>query len=375
MKPAIAILAFEERNRLRGNKKLFIDLMKTGRKLGTIVYVTTVRDLDLSGKKIVGYVYDENKKTWTSRLFPFPHVIYNRIPYRKYEKRPEVQQAIRACFSDRRLSLFNPFFFDKWKLFEWLSRSEKTRPFLPKTERLLSSENLDSLFEYGCSMLYVKPIRGKAGNGIMRVDRKKTDTGTEYRIAYVRSGRRETVACASVSELWEILKGKIGRKEYIVQQGIELVQYRNRPFDLRLLVQKNGRGRWAITGIGARVAGKRSITTHVPRGGSIRHPEELLQSLFGVDKTTEMLRNAGKSALAIASRIEKGAGRMLGEMSMDLGVDTNGRFWFFEANSKPMKFDEPSIRHKSLRRLIEYCMFLSMDRDHETGPKKLRQQN
>lgn len=29
---------------------------------------------------------------------------------------------------------------------------------------------------------------------------------------------------------------------------------------------------------------------------------------------------------------------------MDLGIDDLGEIWFFEANAKPMKFDEPQIR-------------------------------
>ena len=45
-------------------------------------------------------------------------------------------------------------------------------------------------------------------------------------------------------------------------------------------------------------------------------------------------------------------------MSIDLGVDKSGNLWFFEANSKPMKFDEPEIRRKSLQKLIEYGYYL-----------------
>lgn len=50
---------------------------------------------------------------------------------------------------------------------------------------------------------------------------------------------------------------------------------------------------------------------------------------------------------------------MLGEMSMDLGVDENGGLWFFEANSRPMKFDEPAIRKLSLERIFHYGQHLA----------------
>ena len=151
----------------------------------------------------------------------------------------------------------------------------------------------------------------------------------------------------------------IGNEQYIAQQGISLPRYQKRPFDLRVLVQKNGKGRWSITGIGARVAGSRSITTHVPRGGTIEDPQMLLQHVFGVDTAAIILRQASKTALTIAKQIEKGQRTRLGEMSMDLGVDAQGHLWFFEANAKPMKFDEPHIREKSLENTVLYCKFLA----------------
>lgn len=58
MKPVIAILAFKDRNRMGGNKEHFMDLMQKGHKLGAIVYVTTLRDLNLSKERIVGYEHD-----------------------------------------------------------------------------------------------------------------------------------------------------------------------------------------------------------------------------------------------------------------------------------------------------------------------------
>ncbi|WP_052186947.1 YheC/YheD family protein [Thermoactinomyces sp. Gus2-1] len=57
--------------------------------------------------------------------------------------------------------------------------------------------------------------------------------------------------------------------------------------------------------------------------------------------------------------IENQQNALLGEMSMDLGIEKDGSLWIFEANSKPMKFDEPNIRRRSLRRLIEYSLYRS----------------
>ncbi|OPA80860.1 endospore coat-associated protein [Paenibacillus selenitireducens] len=358
-RPVVAILAAKDSGRrLRGGFKNFKDLIRVGKSMGATVYVTTVQDLKLSQEKITGHYYDKHLKAWSTKSFPGPDVVYNRIPYRKYEESSEVQKVIQLCLLDRSVHLFNPSFFNKWTLYEWLSNSKTTKSYIPETDKLTSMQVLNTyLSEF--KSLYMKPIHGKAGKGIMRVSRISDDTGTKYRLIYHDKNMRVSDVYLSVYDAWKTIKRQMGGKDYIIQQAIDLSRSKGQPFDLRILVQRNRDNVWELTGMGARVAGKRSITTHVPRGGSIKPVGKLLKTAFGVDKALEIKQNATKLALVIAQQIEKSSGHTLGEMSMDVGVDTNGGLWFFEANSKPMKFDEPKIRKKSLRTWIQYCMFLS----------------
>ena len=110
--------------------------------------------------------------------------------------------------------------------------------------------------------------------------------------------------------------------------------------------------------MGVRVAGERAISTHVPMGGHIEKIDTVLQSVFGseTDRIKERIEQVG---IRTARWIENQQNALLGEMSMDLGIEKDGSLWIFEANSKPMKFDEPNIRRRSLRRLIEYSLYLS----------------
>src|SRR5690606_8511114 len=140
---------------------------------------------------------------------------------------------------------------------------------------------------------------------------------------------------------------------YIVQQAIPLLTYNGRPFDVRVLVQKDIRGTWKVSGIGIRVAGVGGITTHVPQGGKIVSVKQALYPHFGKNGTQNIVGNIQDTALKVANTIEQHF-EHLGEMSMDIGITEQGQLWFFEANAKPMKFDEPNIRSTSLRRIIEY---------------------
>lgn len=364
-KPVVAVLTVDDNVRMfRGNRSNFRDLVKTGQELDCPVYVLTAKDLKLSAKRVQGYLFHPEEKTWKKHWFPLPDVIYNRIPLREDEKKPEVRRKIDEVIQHESIHLFNPFFFNKRRLFEWLKKGRATKTLVPDTKKMLGPKTLTTMLEkYGS--LYLKPESGKAGKGIMLL-RLDVNHPRPYRLTIQGKKRRNIIyRTAKLPLLWKRIKKEAGATPYIMQEGIELTSYHGRHFDMRVLVQKNGKGIWMVTGIGARLAGPKRITTHVPQGGSIEDPEKMLLPAFGTETTALLLSRIKSSALLIAKQIEKESGFQLGEMSMDLGVDTDGRLWFFEANAKPMKFDEPHIRKKSLERIFQYSQFLYRQPKHK----------
>ncbi|MVP00884.1 YheC/YheD family protein [Paenibacillus lutrae] len=349
----------DPKRKFSGNRENFIDLIRTGYEHGALVYVVTTADIKLGSKQVQAFCYQFPSKKWRKQLMPFPDVIYNRIPTRRLEIQSDVQRTLQACIRSKSLNVFNPYFFDKWTLFEWLDQSSTTRKYVPTTKQLHGKSSLEVMLNrFDC--VYLKPIEGKAGKGIMRLEQipvKNSQPVLKLTMQEKMNSHYEQFS--DLSDAWNRIDGLTSGEEYIIQQGISLASYNKRPFDLRALLQKTAEGKWSVTGIGARVAGKRSITTHVPRGGSIDDPARLLAKSFGSLKAKRILRHSRKTALLLAHNLEKTSKQTLGEMSMDLGIDTNGRTWFFEANSKPMKFDEPHIRNKSLERIISYSQYLA----------------
>jgi hypothetical protein len=355
----LAILTVDDGIQLfRGNRSNFLDLIRTGQSMGFIVYVLTVKNLQLTRSSLKGFVYNEALDVWQLRLLPFPDIIYNRIPLREDEMNPLVRQKIDACRKHPHVTLFNPAFFNKWNLFEWLRLSKSTKPYIPTTRKLATLNSLGRLMRKH-TYLYLKPESGKAGKGIMTI-KVHAEKQLPYRLKIQENKK-------SVNKLWSRIQKQSGAEAYIAQQGIKLASYNDRRFDLRALVQKNQRGQWDITGIGARIAGVSSITTHVPRGGMIEDPEKLLAHSFNEEQARKLLIKAKNTAVLIAKQIERASGQLLGEMSMDLGVDNEGNMWFFEANSKPMKFDEPHIRQKSLERIFQYGAYLAKTKTEKAG--------
>lgn len=353
----MAILAMDDIDRgFRGNRRNFSDIIEAGKQARILVYVTTTTHLKLHAKKIIGFTYNTENRMWDRQYFKLPDVVYNRIPFREDEWEPEVQHKINECMNHPHIRLFNSSFFNKWTLFKWLSKDKRTRRFVPITRKYNDQIYLTSLLRR-FPFLYLKPEKGKAGMGIMRISRMP-NRRLPYSIDVQEKTGNHVYRYATLSQLKDKIRQFTEHEDYIVQQGIQLAHLSHRPFDLRVLVQKNNKGKWSISGIGARLAGEMSITTHVPRGGTIEDPRRLLIASFNSTKAKRIMGVVRRSALVIAKQIERGSETELGELSLDLGVDKFAKLWFFEANSKPMKFDEPHIRKKSLEQLMHYCSFL-----------------
>lgn len=337
-----------------GVKANFIDIIKTGRRLGAIVFVFTPEGINWGTERIEGYVYHLNTNSWRRVTFPFPNVVYNRIPKRGYETMTSTSTALERLKKIEGLSLFNPHFFNKGELFHKLKNSAVDN-YLPATKFLRKKEELHDMLQQH-TQLYLKPTSGKAGSGIMRIH--KDFKQKKYILQVPQSHSTRSISCSNITILWRNINKYMIASPYIIQRGISLAQYNQSPFDFRTLVQRGRDGKWQIAGLGIRVAGKNRITTHVPRGGRIESPHIVLNKVFSAQKAKSIQDNVKKMALAIAKEIEKHYS-LLGEMSMDIGLDTEGNLWFFEANAKPMKFDEPEIRKRSLENIIYFSQYLT----------------
>ncbi|USG64458.1 YheC/YheD family protein [Brevibacillus ruminantium] len=349
--PIIGILTVARGQQFLGNRENFKDIALAGKKLGALVYVFTPNGIDWKKKVVRGYLYDEQQNQWLETMLPIPHVVYNRIPSRKAEKRSDVQETLNQFDNLQNVTLFNRCFFEKHKLFHTLRAYSEVTPFLPDTLKL----DTFNKFRQFCSQfrfVYLKPVLGKAGEGIMRLEYKKNS----WVVLRLKEQKTVTRKFSTLDGAWKYVKEHIRNKPYIMQQGIHRAKYLGKPFDVRALVQKNGQGEWVVTGIGIRRSGSQNITTHVPRGGSIHSLETVLQEIFS-DEAEKLEAKIKETALTIANALNQTIPG-LAEMSMDLGLTKEGKLWLFEANAKPEKFDEPSIRRISLSNLIHYSQYV-----------------
>lgn len=326
-----------------GSRLNFRDIIQEGKAGRSFVYVLpagNVTNLPVwQGYVRLGY------QRWVAIPCPRPEAVYNRIPTRQLERTDLVIHAKRF-FERYNIPFYNPDYFNKAVVYQIISDAGLKR-YLPESSQEWSQQQLESMIgRHGA--VYLKPNGGSVGHGIMRVKRQ----GNQYELAVLKEGRCLRYVIPTVDAAWRAINQHRLKGAYTLQAGKALLTVGGRQLDFRVLAQKI-HARWQVTGRGVRVAGPDTITTHVPNGGYILNADLVLQRAFGND-ADEVSTALNEMIVACATAIDKHFHGQLGEMSMDIGVDGEGRFWFFEANSKPMKFDEPDIRQKSLRNVLQH---------------------
>lgn len=336
-------------------ERLFKELMSCGRKKGVFIYYFYPRNINWKNRVLKGYSHDGIK--WRSGIYPFPDIIYNRILYRNIEDSSEVKKILKRFQQDKDIYFFNTRFLEKWEIHKIISSHKDTAHMVPDTE-LLTRDNLGIMLERHGEVL-LKPRRSSRGQGIIKV---KAINISQYSFSRAEWKTPRWIKAVSLNALIRHLGAlRVFNHNYLVQECIDLPRYKGRIFDLRSQFQKNREGKWILTGVGVRIAGKNRFVTHIPNGGSLASYEDIIP-LFN-DLTTDNSQNFNRQlksiGLFIPRLLEEKLQINLAVLSMDIGIDPQGKMLILEVNSKPARFDEPHIRQLHHINLVDYFSFLA----------------
>ncbi|WP_168122780.1 YheC/YheD family protein [Paenibacillus sp. HB172176] len=298
---------------------------------------------------------------WRKTLMPFPDVINNRLTTRKLENDPSVQQFLKNVKLLHSAEVFNEKFLDKTEVFDALKKDSSLTRYLPESHHLRNYANLYNM----CSRynnVFLKPARGSLGKGIIRVSRAD---GESYQALYATAAGSRRQVYPTLGKLYSAVSTKMKTARYQIQQGLQLIDIQKRPVDFRALVQKNAAGKWTITSIVARTAGNQHFVSNLARGGTLSTVSSAIakSNLSSGTPKLDAQNRLRRAALQIAKGIETQIPVHFGELGIDLALDTGGKVWLLEVNSKPSKNDntpltEGKIR-PSVRMMIQYSRYLS----------------
>jgi glutathione synthase/RimK-type ligase-like ATP-grasp enzyme len=326
-----------------------------------------------SSDRIHAMIYKPETRSWSRSWVRFPNVIYDRC---RIQKSTRFQQLLvfRKRYSN--LLFLNRPLRNKWAVYNTLSKVPEFRPHLPVTKLYQSSEDV-TLQLKKFSAVYLKPINGTGGRGILRIDRKSDGTlflqGRNHSRSIVQPKVIKRSSLASALGSWD----KHGDR-YIVQQGLNIKLPNGRIHDYRMLVQKNGTGDWEVTGCAGRVGPLRSITSNLHGGGEAVSMNSLLRQWMGSDTAISQIRETAETfGIGVARHLEATYGALC-ELALDLAIDRRGNVWLIEVNPKPSRevfklAGEREVYHKAILRPVEYALWVYRQKKEAHNPNSSAQ--
>lgn len=212
----------------------------------------------------------------------------------------------------------------KWRKHVALWKEPAISGHLPETG-VLNSDNLFRLLRK-YPVLYAKPCYGGGGKGVLKL----TQEGERVRI-YTTAGDLEVPLANAFGKVLQLS----GKREYIVQQGIQLLQIEGRPIDFRTLLLKPAK-EWVYMGMMGKLAVKDQIVTNHCRGGSsitfagaLKDSKEMKE-----EEITELEKKVESLSLQIAETLQSKF-PLVSELGLDIGIDEDLHLWLIEANTRP----------------------------------------
>lgn len=305
-----------------------------------------VEDIHTRRRKVTGFV--PTATGWRKMTRTLPDVIHKRVLYRSSAP---IKKLLRLS---RQGTIFvNPVRIqNKRRMYELLSQSQGVAPHIPATHQY-RWHRLFSMLEQGMEAI-LKPVVGSVGQGIYKVSPLD-----QNRVRII--GR--TSRLLNYRELRMFLRAKARSRRYLLQRCIDLAKYKDRPFDLRVPVQRNEMGRWTVPGAVAKVAVGHPFLTNVAQGGVTMPGETALQAAFSKSDALEAQEQVEMLGVSVAKRIAEEHPHAA-DLGLDIGVDSDGYPWLIEVNTRDQRITfEKAGMDETFRKLyrnpILYCAALA----------------
>jgi hypothetical protein len=365
--PTVGIMTlYTGKNRIVPEEMVYFQkVSKQGSQMGVKVIVFTPEDVNHSEKQIRARWYDTASGSWKIGWRSFPDLIYDRCRYQATVKFQKFKQ-FRAKY-DQLIYLNRPLA-NKLAIHQALSKHTRIRNHLPATKRY-SPADLQTMLR-SRSLLYLKPINGTGGRGILRLEK----LGQGLVRIQGRDRNRRLIPSRVISE--RLLPQKLAAwgvdSKYLIQQGIHLRLKDGRVHDYRLLIQKTATGEWDVTGCSGRVGPLRSVTSNLHGGGKALPMKLLLKQRYGSEEKAESIRReVYQLSQDIADFLEGEYGKLC-ELGLDIAIDPDGHPWLLEINPKPARevfrrIGEKDTYVKAIRRPLEYALWLYRQKKRKAG--------
>ncbi|MCA9508239.1 MAG: YheC/YheD family protein [Myxococcales bacterium] len=283
---------------------------------------------------------DKNKRWIRASEAPLPDVVYDFGVYKNNPKNKEKAKLLKAQLHDLGIPFINPETdtmepVNNKRLFAKIMAKNNIPH--PKTHTF-SKRNLKNMYKK-YDQLYIKPTFGSKGYGIITIE--KSPNLSTFSIGYKIKNKKEkkwvTIREENINKKKLYAKVSEARKKikqtnarYIIQQGILTYKYQDKLTDFRFNVQRGELGVQKVSGYQMRIGG------NLAQGGRPGNSQIVLQPLE-LDKDIDhgdLIQKCNHIAILTATALEKKLKQKIGDIGIDIVLDTAGNPYVVEANGK-----------------------------------------
>lgn len=369
--PVLGIMTlYLNEHRALEERSIYRRMILEGRKRGLDIYVFTPADVHSGGKQIEAMVF-HSEKGWSREWRSFPDMIFDRC---RIQRNRRFQQLLAFREKYGHLLFLNRPLRNKWTIHQTLSAKSAFREHLPDTVLFQDMSDVNRMLK-ASSLIYLKPINGTGGRGILRIERSGSEANTVLVQGRDQKRRIITPRKVHLSRLGSLLQHWNMKDKYLVQQGIQLQLPNGRVHDYRMLVQKNGEGQWELTGCAGRMGAEKSVTSNLHGGGQAIAMQKLMkQWIIDEKERAEISTTAEKFGIDVASFLESTYGTLC-ELALDLAIDKSGRIYLLEVNPKPARevfarIGEKDTYSKAITQPLEYALWVYHNQPSANRPPR-----
>lgn len=212
----------------------------------------------------------------------------------------------------------------KWKKFEVLRKHRGVARHIPYMRPFSESALREMLHRF--RFVVAKPYVGTGGGGVIKIAR--TGDGR-----YLTHYRFQEIMHPSWGSLLRYINRIRRRRQYMIQQGIDLATVNGRRVDYRVKIVKQPSGHWHITAVVARLARPGLFVTNLAQGGELMSGRRALKSSFPKLAADKRLTMTGVARTCTKLLEQRYPG--IGQLGYDFGIDKRGTVWILEVNTRP----------------------------------------
>ncbi|MDP5275744.1 YheC/YheD family protein [Chengkuizengella axinellae] len=260
----------------------------------------------------------------------------------------------------------------KWEKTLALINNVYLKKYIPETKKVSSESLQEMLNKY--KAVYVKPNRGSSGKGVMKIQQRIH----HGKIVYEVQNNLSIKHFDNYNALYYKLNEHIQKSDrmHIVQKGINMIKYKKRSADIRVMVQQNPQSEWEITGFLARLSHPKKIVTNISGGGAVCDVYELLNHICTQKYEKEnVLTELKMIGIETAKQMNKFYPKVQ-ENGVDIALDQELHPWILEVNTKPDIGPFNLLKNKTYyEKIIDYRKEIKKEQDSKQKSKKKNRSN